>query len=116
MSHPFLRFLLPLGSAALISLSAAASAQASQADAYYRCHVVGETAACEGLPAPTMGETVTKEVPGAYAHYLMFLGVSTDKAIADARVRGEEPKVVAVQQDTPRRYSAAELYRRFLGS
>jgi hypothetical protein len=116
MSHPFARFLLPLGSAALLSLSVASPAQASEADAYYRCHVVGETAACSGLPAPTMGEmTVTKEVPGDYAHYLMYLGESPEKAIADAREVGEQPKVAAVEVDTPRHYSAAEQYERYLG-
>ena len=114
MSKSILRYVLPLGGAALLSLSAAIPAQASQGDAYYRCHVVGETQACENLPAPVMNGT-TQLVPGSYGQYLVFLGESRDKAIADARARGEQPKEVIAQQ-APRHYSSAEAYERFLGN
>ena len=115
MSKSILRYVLPLGGAALLSLSAALPAQASQGDAYYRCHVVGETKACDGLAAPAMNSTTTQLVPGSYGQYLVFLGESNDKAIADARARGEQPKEV-ITQEAPRHYSSAEAYERFLGN
>ena len=114
MSKSFLRYVLPLGGAALLSLSAAMPAQASQGDAFYRCHVVGETQACEGLPTPVTNGT-TQLVPGSYGQYLVFLGESNEKAIADARARGEQPKEV-VTQEAPRHYTSAEAYERFLGN
>ena len=115
MSKSILRYVLPLGGAALLSLSAAIPAQASQDDAYYRCHVVGESQACAGLPAPAMNSTTTRLVPGSYGQYLVFLGESNDQAIADARARGEQPKEV-ITQAAPRHYTSAEAYERYLGN
>ena len=52
--------------------------------------------------------------PGPIASHLIYLGVSRDQAIAEARQHGEQPQV-AVAQASSRARSSVESYQQFLG-
>ena len=115
MSNQILRHLLPIAGAMLFSLAATTPARADVGADGYACHVLGDSAACDKLPAQTGTQAATQVVPGSYARYLMYLGRSADQAIAEARGIGEQPTVQAVSRDAGPQLSGFDAYERLQG-
>ncbi|HUL63321.1 MAG TPA: hypothetical protein VLW55_01780 [Burkholderiaceae bacterium] len=115
MSNRILRHLLPVGGAMLLSLAAAMPASADVGADAYSCHVLGDSSTCEKVPAQAGADTVKQVVPGAYARYLMYLGRTTDQAIAEALAIGEQPTVRVVSRRSGRQLSSIDAYERLQG-
>jgi hypothetical protein len=54
-------------------------------------------------------------VPGSYGSYLVYLGVSPDKAVELAREHGDETLVRIVDNAPPSELDGYEMYLRYLG-
>jgi hypothetical protein len=115
MSNQILRHLLPIAGAMLFSLAATTPARADVGADGYACHVLGDSAACEKLPAQAGAAATTQVVPGSYGRYLMYVGRTTDQAIAEARAIGEQPTVHVVSQGADRQLSGFDAYERLQG-
>ncbi len=95
-------------------LAAAAPAHADASYDTYRRVVLGDTS----IAAPAKAEaTGVKVVPGPYAQYLIYTGVSTTDAVAAASRIGEQAVYRNVLPAAPQRQlTAAEAYARYLGN
>ncbi|MFT3955701.1 MAG: hypothetical protein QM722_15345 [Piscinibacter sp.] len=102
----------PLALAALVS-SAALPVFAQDGQAVYRAQVLGERVAV----ATASGSAVSEQalVPGSQGRYLVHLGRSTERAIAEARAAGEEPVWAARPVAHTVAVDGFEAYQRYLG-
>lgn len=102
-----------LAMAALLT-AAALPAFALDGHAVYRAQVLGERFAA-AVPSSSVGGS-EQLVPGPQGRYLVYLGRSTEQAIAEARAAGEEPvrQTRPVAQKT-RTVDGFEAYQRHLG-
>ena len=99
---------------AVPAFSALAASPSDVGELTYQCRVDGIDSACDALPAspPTPSHHLA---PGSYAAYLVYLGVSPEKALELAHEKGDDTLLRIVDTTPPGEQTGYEMYLRYLG-